>query len=468
MPISTLVAGNSIAAAGLNGNFALCMLTDTSRTVTVTHTYTATQTFTGGFTTGADATLGGHLLFTDATYDIGASGATRPRDFYLSRNAVIGGSLTGTTGAFAQAANSNQLLVTLTNTTSGTAAGVSQEWTSGTAIGRMVTLSQGFTPSAPYKASQTILLSVNGELALYSPSGNTVVYAGATTACATFSSTGVTVASGRTLTLTGVTVAGTPTWSSTQSLNISGVAATATALANARTIGGVSFDGTANITVATATGGFTVSGGNVALGTNSLTLTGSIASTGSRVTKGWFTDLEVTNAIVGGVTGNAATATAFQTARNINGTSFNGTADVTVTAAAGTLTGATLNATVTASSLTSVGTLSSLGVGAITSTGQFNVTVAGVSDQARVKYDTSNFLSVNVSSTGDCVVQANGSTGVLKLVSTGNGVNVGDTSQKIGFYGVTPIVRALLATGAGATVDNVITALQNLGLVKQS
>lgn len=40
--------------------------------------------------------------------------------------------------------------------------------------------------------------------------------------------------------------------------------------------------------------------------------------------------------------------------------------------------------------------------------------------------------------------------------------------NKIGFYGVTPITRAVLATGGGATVDNVITALQNLGLVSQS
>jgi hypothetical protein len=39
----------------------------------------------------------GHLIFTDATYDIGASGATRPRDLFLSRNAVIGGTL-GVTG----------------------------------------------------------------------------------------------------------------------------------------------------------------------------------------------------------------------------------------------------------------------------------------------------------------------------------------------------------------------------------
>lgn len=62
-----------------------------------------------------------------------------------------------------------------------------------------------------------------------------------------------------------------------------------------RTIGGVAYDGTANITVATATGGFTVSGGNLALGTNSITMSGSIGVTGTRVTKGWFTDGEFTN-----------------------------------------------------------------------------------------------------------------------------------------------------------------------------
>lgn len=33
------------------------------------------------------------LKFTDATYDIGKSGATRPRDFFLSRNATISGTM---------------------------------------------------------------------------------------------------------------------------------------------------------------------------------------------------------------------------------------------------------------------------------------------------------------------------------------------------------------------------------------
>lgn len=63
--------------------------------------------------------------------------------------------------------------------------------------------------------------------------------------------------------------------------------------------------------------------------------------------------------ITAALSGNASTATALQTARTINGTSFDGTANITVTAAAGTLTGTTLNATVTGSSLTSVGALTS-------------------------------------------------------------------------------------------------------------
>ena len=58
--------------------------------------------------------------------------------------------------------------------------------------------------------------------------------------------------------------------------NITGNAGTATALQTARTIGGVSFDGTANITVASATGAFAVSGaftanGGISIAANALT-----------------------------------------------------------------------------------------------------------------------------------------------------------------------------------------------------
>lgn len=53
--------------------------------------------------------------------------------------------------------------------------------------------------------------------------------------------------------------------------SVTGNAGTATALQNARTIGGVSFNGTANITVASATGGFTVSGGTLASANQTIT-----------------------------------------------------------------------------------------------------------------------------------------------------------------------------------------------------
>jgi len=51
------------------------------------------------------------LLFTDATYDIGKAGATRPRDGFFSRNAVVGGTL-GVTGV--ATLSSQPVLSTLT------------------------------------------------------------------------------------------------------------------------------------------------------------------------------------------------------------------------------------------------------------------------------------------------------------------------------------------------------------------
>lgn len=98
--------------------------------------------------------------------------------------------------------------------------------------------------------------------------------------------------------------------------DVTGNADTATALETARTIGGVSFDGTANISLP------------------------GVDTTGNQDTSG-----------------NAASATALETARTINGVSFDGTANITVTAAAGTLTGTTLNSSVVTSSLTTVGTI---------------------------------------------------------------------------------------------------------------
>ncbi len=167
---------------------------------------------------------------------------------------------------------------------------------------------------------------------------------------------------------------------------LNGNAATTTKLATARTINGVSFDGTGNITVTAVapnslifgthlTGGSYDGSGVVTLGTDAASA--NTASTlVARDSSGNFSAGTVSAALTGNVTGNltgnvtgnadtatlAAAATKLATARAINGVNFDGTAGITVTAAAGTLTGTTLNSTVVTSSLTSVGTLGSLTV----------------------------------------------------------------------------------------------------------
>ena len=50
---------------------------------------------------------------------------------------------------------------------------------------------------------------------------------------------------------------------------------------------------------------------------------------------------------------------------------------------------------------------------------------------------------------------------------TGTGTKIGtSTNQKIGFWNKTTIVQAVLATGS--TTDQLITAMQNIGLIRQS
>jgi hypothetical protein len=55
------------------------------------------------------------------------------------------------------------------------------------------------------------------------------------------------------------------------------------------------------------------------------------------------------------------------------------------------------------------------------------------------------------------------------IFGTTTGTQIGTaTDQKIGFYGTAPVVQQVLATGGGATVDDVIGFLQTIGLCKQS
>ena len=108
------------------------------------------------------------------------------------------------------------------------------------------------------------------------------------------------------------------------SQDTSGNAATATALETARTIAGQSFDGSANITIASTdlsnTSNITLNDATQTLTNKTLT---SPTITGTGAIAGTFT-----GNITGDVTGNADTATTLATARNIGGVSFDGSANI--------------------------------------------------------------------------------------------------------------------------------------------
>lgn len=193
-------------------------------------------------------------------------------------------------------------------------------------------------------SSATILQTartINGQS--FNGSANITVTANTPNA-ATFNNAGSGAASGSTfdgssaLTISYNTI-GAPSITGTNAtgtwgISVTGNAATATKLATARTINGVSFDGTANITIpATAANAVTFNDSGTGNATG-ITYDGSAAITVSYNTLG---APSTTGANASGtwniaILGNAASATALQTARNINGVSFDGTGNITITA----------------------------------------------------------------------------------------------------------------------------------------
>jgi len=140
-------------------------------------------------------------------------------------------------------------------------------------------------------------------------------------------------------------------------------------------------------------------------------------------------------------TGNATTATTLQTARNINGVSFNGSANITVTAAADTLTGVTLKSTVVNSSLTSVGTLTGL-----TSSGAVSIT------------DTTNSANTTTGA-----LKVSGGVGVAGNIYLGGGINSVGTIYAGGFSTSTGDVTAqnLLTGNTSANIFNTTATTVN-------
>ena len=184
--------------------------------------------------------------------------------------------------------------------------------------------------------------------------------------------------------------------------NLTIVADTATALANARTIGGVSFDGTANINLP------------------------GVNATGNQDTSG-----------------NAATATALETARNIHGVSFDGTGNIDLTEVIQDTVGAMFSSNtetnITATYQDSDGTIDLV------------VSASGISN---VSEDSTPQLGGNLDVNGNSIVSAsNGNIAITpngsgKVVVGTNGIEFGDGTTQTS-AGATTGFSIAMATALG-------------------
>jgi hypothetical protein len=209
-------------------------------------------------------------------------------------------------------------------------------------------------------------------------------------------------------------------------------------------------------------------GAATATSINGVTVTGTstpaLSVTGTTAVSGTNTGDQTT------ITGNAGTATTLETARNINGVSFNGSADITVTAAAGTLTGATLASGVTASSLTSLGTIASLtATTADIDGGTIDGTTVGATTPSTVAATTTNHpvsLRVNQTQVGQLTTTGLNSTAIgATTPSTIAGTTGAFTSDTAGTIlgvrnpaaGATKYTRFSLGNDSSATIAELYT-----------
>ena len=284
-------------------------------------------------------------------------------------------------------------------------------------------------------------------------------------------STGKITATGFVGTLTGNVTGNT----SGSSGSCTGNAATATALASARTIGGVSFDGTGNINlpgvntagnqntsgtaaIATAvtitdnestnednavifTSGGDVDGGNLGLESDGNCTynpsTGSITATG-------FIGALTGNASgsSGSCTGNAATATVLETARTIGGVSFNGSANINLP---GVNTSGNQNTSGSAASLSATLAVGSGGTGATSLTANGVLIGNGTSAIASVDMSTKGKILIGdgtgnpslltVGSNDQVLTADSGETTGVKWAAAGGGGGGLVVESAVNFYG---------------------------------
>ncbi|OUU40018.1 MAG: hypothetical protein CBC16_06830 [Verrucomicrobia bacterium TMED56] len=205
----------------------------------------------------------------------------------------------------------------------------------------------------------------------------------------------------------GVTITGTATATTFVGAltgSASGNAATATALQNARTIHGVSFNGTGDIDLSE------VIQDTVGAMFTSNTETGITAT---------YQDGDGTIDLVVGTSlntsGNAATATALQNARNIGGVSFDGTGDITLP---GVNTGGNQNTSGIAAEATILENTRTI---ALTGDVAGSVTFNGSSNVSMSTTIQSNSVALGTDTTGDYVYRVAAGTGVGVSSTSGEG-----------------------------------------------
>ncbi len=228
-----------------------------------------------------------------------------------------------------------------------------------------------------------------------------------------------------------------------------GNAATATALETARNIGGVSFDGTGNIDLP----GVNTSGNQDTSGTAAIATTVTVADessdtacnvlfttaatgnlgpkSGTNLTFNSSSGLLTATGFAGALTGNASTATALETARNIGGVSFDGTGNIDLP---GVNSAGNQNTSGTAAGLSATLAVGSGGTGAT------SLTANGV----LIGNGTSAVTAVDMSTKGS-LLAGDGSGNPSTLgVGTNDFVLTADSSEATG-------LKWAAAGGAGAT-----------------
>jgi len=245
--------------------------------------------------------------------------------------------------------------------------------------------------------------------------------------------------------------------------NVTGNADSATALQTARNIGGVSFDGTADINLP----GVNQSGNQDTSGNAATATTLETARTIGGVSFNGSANIDLPGVNTAGnqdTSGNAATATALATARNIGGVSFDGTADINLPGVNATGNQDTSGNAATATTLETART-----IGGVSFDGSANINLPGVN--ATGNQDTSgNAATATALATSRTLAISGDATGSATFDGSANATiaaTLANSGVAAATYGSTTAVPVLTVDAKGritsATTASVGTALTVTG-----